>query len=75
MTEDARNHFQAIAELYASLGFPERESWLVQAGDVSNVHHELEAEGLIERVFGTKRGFAWRLTQAGVERAKSGYPR
>ena len=71
MSDEATKHFQAIAELFAAVGFPAREGWLLQAGLVTDAHRELEAGGLLERVFGTVRGFAWRLTAAGVERARS----
>ncbi len=69
MSAAAESHFQAIVDLYLAAGSPARQSWLFQAGRVSDVQRELEAAALIERVFGTKRGFAWRLTERGVEQA------
>ena len=66
VTENARGYLLALAERYRAAGLPERASWLFESGKLTEVHRELENAGLIERVFGTAHGFAWRLTEAGM---------
>ena len=68
----AREYFEKRAQLYLAAGSPDRKAWVFDDGKRTPVHEELSAEGLLERVFGTPRGFAWRLTEAGVERARAG---
>ncbi len=66
VTDDASNRLQAILERYRAAGNPERTTWLFDRGVDTVPHRELELAGLLERVFGTPHGFAWRLTAAGV---------
>jgi hypothetical protein len=69
VSEEAQKHFQKLAERYLSAGSPERASWYFDNGEMTELHRELESAGLAQRTFGTVGGFAWRLTEAGVERA------
>ena len=66
MSAAARRYFEAIVQRYLDSNSPERKDWLFDGGQVSDTHRELEADGLIERVFGAERGFAWRLTDTAV---------
>lgn len=70
MSEEAKNLFHAIAERYAAAEYPDRQTHYFDAGATTDSHRELEVAGLIQRVFGIPGGVCWRLTDAGVERAK-----
>jgi hypothetical protein len=70
VTEEARLLFLAIAERYLAAGCPERAGWHFDTREQTDLHRELESAGLIQRAFGVVGGFAWRLTDAGVERAQ-----
>jgi hypothetical protein len=61
----------AIAARYVAVGCPERSGWCFDAGIVSDEHRDLESHGLLQRVFGLPGGFAWRLTEAGLQHAKA----
>lgn len=71
MTDSTRQLLAAIAERYVAAGSPERSGFCFDAGIVSDEHRELEANGLLQRVFGIPGGFGWRLTEAGLQRAKA----
>ncbi|RYZ03005.1 MAG: hypothetical protein EOO73_29215 [Myxococcales bacterium] len=71
MSEQARKLLSTIAERYASAGSPERSGWCFDAGLVTDPHRELEASGILQRVFGVPGGYAWRLTEAGMQQARA----
>lgn len=70
MSEQARAHFLGIVERYLAAGSPERGGWSFDVAQMTDLHRELETAGLIQRAFGVPGGFAWRLTEIGVERGK-----
>src|SRR6478609_7183634 len=70
VSEEANKMFRAIAERFAAAGHPDRVTHHFDAGATTDPHRELEVAGLIQRVFGVPGGVCWRLTEAGVERAK-----
>jgi hypothetical protein len=70
VNDEARSLFQKIMNAYLAAGSPERGGYIFGAGDMSDAHRDLEAAGLVQRVFGTVGGVAWRLTETGAERAK-----
>ncbi|MDF3064544.1 MAG: hypothetical protein K0R38_145 [Polyangiaceae bacterium] len=71
VSEPARKLLSTIADRYAAAGSPERSGWCFDAGSVTDAHRELEASGLLQRVFGVPGGYAWRLTEAGMQQAKA----
>lgn len=71
MDERSRSLLVAIAERHVAAGSPERSGWCFDVGVASDQHRELEADGLIQRVFGVPGGFAWRLTEVGLQQAKA----
>jgi hypothetical protein len=71
MTDSTRQLLMAIAERYVAAGSPERSGWCFDVGAVSDEHRDLENLGLLQRVFGVPGGFAWRLTEAGLQQAKA----
>lgn len=71
MKNDVSQLFSTIAERYASAGSPEHSGWTFDAGVITDPHRELEAAGLLQRLFGVPGGFAWRLTEAAVQRIKA----
>ncbi|HTA88750.1 MAG TPA: hypothetical protein VK745_04220 [Polyangiaceae bacterium] len=66
MTTEAKAYLHKIENLYAAAGRPNHSVWYFDAGHNSAVHSELAALGLLSKVLGTERGYAWRLTAAGV---------
>lgn len=71
MSEQARTLLSSIAERYASAGSPERSGFCFDAGSVTDAHRELEAAGVLQRVFGVPGGYAWRLSEAGLQQIKA----
>jgi hypothetical protein len=71
VSNDANKLFSMITERYSSAGAPERTGWYFDAGVVSDAHRELEAAGLLQRFFGAPGGYAWRLTEAGLQQIKA----
>lgn len=71
MTDSTSKLLAAIAERYLAAGSPERSGWCFDTGIVSDEHRDLENKGLLQRVFGVPGGFAWRLTEAGMQQAKA----
>jgi hypothetical protein len=71
MTDSTTKLLAAIAARYVAAGYPERSGWCFDAGVVSDEHRDLESHGLLQRVFGLPGGFAWRLTEAGLQQAKA----
>jgi hypothetical protein len=71
MTDSTSKLLAELAERYAAAGSPERSGWCFDAGIATDAHRDLEASGQLQRVFGVPGGFAWRLTEAGLQRAKS----
>ena len=45
---------------------PVPREWLFDEGLDTDAHDELELAGVVERMFGTSRGFAWRFTSRGL---------
>lgn len=72
MNEQGESYFRAIAERYRAAGCPPHGNWHFDNGEIGERHRELETAGLVQRAFGVVGGFAWRLTDAGAERAKLG---
>jgi hypothetical protein len=60
-----------IAERYAAAGSPDHTGWCFDGGVVTDAHRELEASGVLQRVFGVPGGFGWRLTDAGAQQARA----
>jgi len=71
VNDQSRKLLIAIAERHAAAGSPERSGWCFDVGVTTDQHRELEAEGLVQRVFGVPGGFAWRLTEVGMQQAKA----
>jgi len=70
VTEAATALFKKIANAYLAAGSPDRTSHHFERGQMTDVHRELENADLTQRVFGVAGGFAWRLTEAGVQHAQ-----
>jgi hypothetical protein len=68
MTAEAEAFLHKISHLYDAAGRPNYNTWYFDAGSSSNVHAELTQLGLVSKVLGTEKGFAWRLTEAGAAR-------
>ena len=68
MIAEAKAFLHEIEHLYDAAGRPNHNAWYFDAGNSSNVHAELAQLGLLSKVLGTEKGFAWRLTDAGVAR-------
>lgn len=66
MTAEAKAYLHKIENLYAAAGRPNHSVWYFDAGQSSAVHGELAALGLLSKVLGTEKGYAWRLTEAGA---------
>lgn len=71
ITDSTSRLLTAIAERYVAVRSPERSEWCFDVGIVSDEHRELGNNGLLQRVFGMSGGFAWRLTEAGLQQAKT----
>lgn len=69
VNEAATALFKTIATAYLAAGSPDRATHHFEHAQMTDMHRELEAEGVIQRVFGVPGGFAWRLTEAGAELA------
>ena len=72
MSAEATKYLQAIYDQYLAAGLPALEKWHFDAGVRNRSLDELETLGLVYKVLGTERGFAWRLSQVGAERAARG---
>jgi len=68
--DEARLLLLDIVHRYQAAGAPERGGWYFDVGQISDAHRDLESAGLAQRAFGFPGGFAWRLTELGIERAK-----
>jgi hypothetical protein len=71
VSEQSRKLLSSIAERYAAAGSPERSGWCFDAGTVTDPHRELEAAGLLQRVFGVPGGYGWRLSEKGFAQMKA----
>jgi hypothetical protein len=71
MTDSTTKLLTAIAARYVAAGCPERSGWCFDASLVTDEHRDLENQGLLQRVFGVPGGFAWRLTETGLQQAKA----
>jgi hypothetical protein len=69
MSSAASQYLVSIGECLAAASSASPATWLFDIGMMSDVHHELEREGMIVRMLGTEHGFAWRLSDKGIERA------
>ncbi len=65
MSVEGARLLKVIATLFAAAQHPDHAVWYFHPGQNNAVHDELAALGLIMKVFGTPRGFAWRLTDLG----------
>ena len=68
--DEARLLLLDVIHRYQTAGSPDRGGWYFDVGQISEAHRDLEAAGLTQRAFGVAGGFAWRLTELGIERAK-----
>jgi hypothetical protein len=66
MTGEAIECMRAIEILYEAAGRPQHDAWHFDAGVSNGAHAELQSLGLLSKLLGTEKGFAWRLTSAGV---------
>lgn len=71
MGDGAATYFLQISERFASEAPELPRTWHFDAAADNDVLRELEALGLVERIFGTPQGFAWRLTEAGLREVES----
>lgn len=56
-----------IRTTYTAAGAPDIRTWHFDFGIADATHAELANVGMLIKVLGTQRGFAWRLTEAGHE--------
>ncbi len=70
MTDDERSWLREITQRYLAAGSPGYKEWFFDGGVVTDRHRNLESAGFLERMFGSKHGFAWRLTPAGQAEAE-----
>lgn len=68
MSAEAANLIEHIRKLFELAGNPEPSSWYFDPGIKGAAHTELSELGLVLQVLGTRRGFAWRLTEEGFRR-------
>jgi hypothetical protein len=67
MSSQAVEYLRALMRLHAAASRAGRSrDWLFDAGKTEPVHQELAAAGLLEKMLGTKGGYAWRFTAAGT---------
>ena len=71
MGVEAANRLTSIWEQYIKAGSPDFRRWHFCAGQTDPALNELCGLGLIMKLLGTERGFAWRLTEAGWNRTSS----
>ncbi len=71
MNDSTSKLLALIAERYIAAGSPERSGYCFDAGIATDDHRNLENSGLLQRVFGVPGGFAWRLTEAGLQQARA----
>jgi hypothetical protein len=69
MSPDADALLARVYQLYVRAGSPDLGVWYCDLGLRDAAHDELALLGLLGRVFGTERGFGWRLTEDGLTKA------
>ena len=65
MSAEALRTLQAIQTMYRQAGSPPDRGWYCYPGETSAALTELAELGLVSKVLGTAKGFAWQLTDAG----------
>ena len=68
MSAEASRRLRLIALMYARGNCPCPTTWLFHAGETNAALEELAAAGLVMKMLGTTKGFAWRLTDEGHAR-------
>jgi hypothetical protein len=71
MSAEASRRLQLIEQLFIAAGSPDLTVWYFYAGQTGADLEELAALGIVYKVIGTERGFAWRLSAAGAERLRA----
>lgn len=69
MSPAAAAYLNALERRFRTEEATPPERWLFDEGVELEQHTELEQLGLIEKMLGTNKGFAWRLTEVGRETA------
>jgi hypothetical protein len=67
MSDEAARRMRLIKALLAHAGPSDVGEWHFYAGQTGADFEELAALGVLHKVFGTPRGFAWCLTDAGLK--------
>ena len=65
MSAEAERLFQLIEAMCRTAGSPKDRSWYFYAGQTSAELTELANLGILVKVLGTVKGFAWCLTDSG----------
>jgi hypothetical protein len=60
-----------IGALFSHAGAPPHQTWLFYAGQARPGLQELATLGLVEKMLGTEQGFAWRLSDAGLQKVRA----
>jgi hypothetical protein len=66
MSPEASTYLRTLEAAYETAGRPNHGTWYFDAGETKSVHTELASLGLISKGLGTEKGYAWRLTDAGL---------
>ncbi len=69
MSPDADALLTRVYQLYVRAGSPDLGDWCCDLGLRDAAYDELALLGLLVRVFGTERGFGWRLSEDGLAKA------
>lgn len=71
MSREAAEFLARVARSYEAAQRPNHLTWYFDAGITDDVHRELAALGLLVKMFGTAKGYAWCLTDAGLASLKA----
>ncbi len=66
ISAEASKYLRTIEAIYEAAGRPNLKAWYFDAGKTKRVHTELVSLGLVLKVLGTEKGYAWRLTETGA---------
>jgi hypothetical protein len=74
MSAEASRRLHLIEQLFVAAGSPDITAWYFYAGQTGADLEELASLGLVFKVLGTERGFAWRLSDAGMKQLHGSAP-
>jgi hypothetical protein len=60
-----------VHALFSHAGSPDHRTWLFYPGQIRAGLDELATLGLVDKMLGTHRGYAWRLSDAGLQKIRA----